>query len=232
MNHTVKSSVTVLVLMLSACATTSSSIYFSSQTAADASLAAFDKNNPDCELWSNWQKMCSRTGKGGTTICTVDPNQPVKASAPFCADTSGESRLANDSQQKSMMRFCQTLPTASSNEQMQFAGCALFSRKRPFNGYNLAARRGHSCLEWFDTQTKISVCSEDDATGTSCESLSRARYSGGPLACARAIEPLHCGLSEYGIQQDLRGLDVLVGDGLHYLPNNFPVNGLSCSYRK
>ena len=39
-------------------------IFYPSQTAADADLVRFERENPSCQLWTNWQKMCSRTGEG------------------------------------------------------------------------------------------------------------------------------------------------------------------------
>jgi len=34
-------------------------IYYKTQAAADRALEAFDTANPSCQLWTNWQKMCS-----------------------------------------------------------------------------------------------------------------------------------------------------------------------------
>ena len=41
---------------------------------ADRALQAFDKNHPECAVWSNWRKLCSRIGPGGSNYCRTDPD--------------------------------------------------------------------------------------------------------------------------------------------------------------
>src|SRR3954464_6240791 len=53
----------------------------------DRQMMAFDRSHPQCQLWTNWQKMCSRTGPGGATYCAIDAEMRVNPSRPFCVDT-------------------------------------------------------------------------------------------------------------------------------------------------
>ena len=87
------------------------SIYYKSQAAADTALAAFDKDNPSCQLWTNWQKMCSRTGEGGAASCIKGRQLSVKPStAPFAQTTCTilvHFRTKRQHRQASSLRFCQ-----------------------------------------------------------------------------------------------------------------------------
>ena len=58
--------------------------FYSDQKVADANLDAFDKANPTCQMWTNWQKMCGRIDRDGKSHCVSDSDRPVKPSAPFC----------------------------------------------------------------------------------------------------------------------------------------------------
>lgn len=137
--------------------------YASSYSTADGALLAFGEANAKCQIWTNWQKMCSRTGEGGRSICILDVDRPVSPSEPFCA-SSDESRARPDlnnlsaKQQASALRFCsrqdaRRSPTGEKNEQ-----CA-FSSDRPFNGYRLAARLHPWCGQWNEAVTRRPVCS-------------------------------------------------------------------------
>ena len=162
MVQTIKSGITALVLLLSACATTSSSIYFSSQAAADASLTAFDKNNPDCQLWTNWQKMCSRTGEGGATRCITDSQKSVRPSTPFCAEPSAISFSLTDildlGQKKSAERFypqyISSLEKGISSNKDNY---------RPFSGSNLSSRRHPYCNVWATENEGKAICAEGES---------------------------------------------------------------------
>ena len=185
MVQTVKSGITALVLLLSACATTSSSIYFSSQTAADASLTAFDKNNPDCQLWTNWQKMCSRTGRDGSTFCSTDPGIRVKPSRPFCTfrvipkeghpfpvspdvpETLTEPRASTNSRNRFCAKFwdgkAQPLfilddETAALHKNIPL--CAGYKISRPFNGLDSVPQQNPRCKKWNKIHTGMLYCSE------------------------------------------------------------------------
>lgn len=53
--------------------------------AADRQMIAFGEANPQCQLWTNWERLCSRTGLGGGIQCHIDPGRRVASSLPFCA---------------------------------------------------------------------------------------------------------------------------------------------------
>lgn len=152
------------------------------EAGGDAQLAAFDRANPQCQLWTNWQKMCSRTGPGGETICVVDPARRVRPSEPFCSGFSDSPRVRpraadlSARQAASINRFCSparasTGPTGAPNEE-----CGL-SPARPFNGYRLAARLHPWCGQWSDALTGAPVCNMDGAGGLpSCRALARRGF--------------------------------------------------------
>jgi hypothetical protein len=153
-----------LVLTLAACATTAStpSIYYKSQAEADAALAAFDKDNPDCQLWTNWQKMCSRTGENGKTWCALDLEVPVKPSRPFCANTNGLSflpvELHDMDQIASAERFIKRLPSRLDAVDNEYR--IKMSRVRPFSGKNLGSRRHPYCNVWSRESDGKAICAE------------------------------------------------------------------------
>lgn len=84
--------------------------YSRNQQHADVALAAFGEANLQCQLWTNWQKMCSRTGEGGAVACSTDPDRPVAPSEPFC--TAGEAAPPTRAQVKSFERFCKLRRTS------------------------------------------------------------------------------------------------------------------------
>lgn len=61
---------------------TQNGIFYTDQKAADAALVQFANSNPDCQLWTNWEKMCSRTS--GASTCIRDSRLQVRPSTPFC----------------------------------------------------------------------------------------------------------------------------------------------------
>ncbi len=147
-------------------------IYYSTQAAADADLNRFELDNPSCQLWTNWQKMCSRTGSGGKAVCVLDEDMPVRPSKPFCdraSDPVPSVPLADhpDDQQKllespaarlSRNRFCVAYyaddPSMTSFEHREsgaFKGipfCVEFASNRPFNGERGSLARHPACDEW------------------------------------------------------------------------------------
>jgi hypothetical protein len=70
-------------------ASSSNSIYYPDQLSADIALDSFGRDQPQCLLWTNWQKICSRTGLNGEITCAMDSGFKVRPSTPFCAGISG-----------------------------------------------------------------------------------------------------------------------------------------------
>jgi hypothetical protein len=138
-----------------------SSIYFKSQKAADAALEKFDKHHPDCQLWTNWQKMCSRIGRSGkNTHCNKDHSFRAKPTRPFCLSNSesqlidSADELPNSSDHELLNIFC-TRFRASGGLRV----CEEMLENRPFNGRSLAALRHPFCEIW--GQGGQNICSEN-----------------------------------------------------------------------
>jgi hypothetical protein len=134
-----------VMLALAACATTTStpSIYYKTQAEADVALAAFDTDNPDCQLWTNWQKMCSRTGDGGATYCTKNADLKARPSVPFCAAPIWLQKNNQENETLSSLRFCKK--TFIDENRVK---CALYQNNRPFSYFSIHARINKWCREW------------------------------------------------------------------------------------
>lgn len=122
-------------------------IYYHSQAEADAALDQFGRDNPTCELWTNWQKACVR-GADGAAICYVDRGRRVRPSVPFCtgavarADGRDPTRLPANATaiRRSIERFC--LPRRVWDPDMEYydgsdgsfspSSVCVFSSRRPF----------------------------------------------------------------------------------------------------
>ncbi|HEX8401244.1 MAG TPA: hypothetical protein VF628_06015 [Allosphingosinicella sp.] len=140
----------LLPLVLLACIGPSDavrSVALVSEQQADAALAAFEASNPSCEIWSNWQKMCSRIGS--TVHCTIDRAKRVKPSAPFCV---GQWEEATEEEQASRMRFCEE-PDYLTFGKRRLPACNRYRADRPFNGRRLKPIISPACAEWREEKT-------------------------------------------------------------------------------
>lgn len=125
----------------------SASIFYRTQAEADVALQKFDNENPKCELWTNWQKMCSRTGINGRTECVIDPDYVVRPSTPFCAEASIPDRVRF--RQSEQFFSAKSLEFRSRQRYCKFDGKTLYcANERPFNGSHLSARRHRLCEIW------------------------------------------------------------------------------------
>lgn len=128
-----------------------SDIYYPNQAAAEAALAQFDRDNPGCEVWTNWQRLCVR-GRTGQPHCFIDTRRPVRPSTPFCAfvpsGAGSEVFLAAqiDSREslrgRSVFRYCNSAPTPGTNDfagswdnegRFLARGACAFRANRPFS---------------------------------------------------------------------------------------------------
>ena len=113
-----------------------------SQAEADADLAKFDRDNPGCELWTNWQRMCSRLG--GETHCIKDAAHIVRPSKAFCVGHwDGLDRQSIASQ----FRFCRKRGEIYYSAK-RLPVCEEYVAERPFDGRRLATRVSPGCAEW------------------------------------------------------------------------------------
>ena len=163
---------------------TNPSIYYRSQAEADADLARYDLDNPSCQLWTNWQKMCSRVGAEGIRRCTRDPRHAVRPSKPFCAvrlvaepgepilvepelpETLTESRASSTSRR----RFCATLWNGERrlvpfkpevvDAHRSVPLCIAYKVPRPFDGLDWQSQNHPNCKEWQKEGGGLYRCSQ------------------------------------------------------------------------
>ena len=127
-------------------------IYYRNQLAADTDLTLFDIANPNCQLWTNWQKMCARLDAQGGMHCVVDPGRPARPSTPFCvAGSKGHSDIAlttnwSRSMLQSIGRYCEDKNPGHPTAATAIAYCQ-FKTKRPFGDRLAAAGKAHK-LNW------------------------------------------------------------------------------------
>ena len=136
-------------------------IYYTSQARADAELAEFDRGHSDCQLWTNWQKMCSRSGPGGRTSCKTSVRRDLRPSAPFCVGKedggirrpyeSGGFRRPDESDGsralQSSLRFCIYPAGKPATLEAQIEACE-YLPSRPFGGHDLREQAHSWCATW------------------------------------------------------------------------------------
>ncbi|MDM8012092.1 MAG: hypothetical protein QUV08_14140 [Parasphingorhabdus sp.] len=211
----------VSCLTLLSCATAKSSsandIYYGSQEEADTALAAFEKENPSCELWSNWQKMCSRTGLEGQVHCNKADTLSVKPSATFCVakpdeQFSGPGADATSREISSFFRFCEVPPNFEGSYEEKREACN-WDKSRPFAGRSLTELSHPWCKTWRLTKA--------------LDETDRHYY------CSRRDIPKWCAHADgmgYGVQDDQTTVNV----GIYTILNreSLPLNGIYCRWRK
>jgi hypothetical protein len=176
---------------------------------ADIQLAAFDRDHPQCRLWTNWEKMCSRTGPNGETRCTEDPDRVVEPSEPFCVAQEGVAiadRAFTGDQRASAGRFCRRRATFVSRmgpngwERRPDDSCLDQDPNRPFNGRQIAARLHPWCGAWNDVRTHRRLCSTHPARGErDCAQLThQAHANSSGLYCSHWQLPSWCLRAESG----------------------------------
>jgi hypothetical protein len=116
---------------------------------SDRSLKEYDQAHPDCDLWTDWRKLCSRMGPDGATTCTIDSHHPAKPSAPFCAD----SKLGHHdslAEAASRRRFCAKWDDAEYDRRSGavYRTCKFYKAERPFNGTSIEPMASPYCLAW------------------------------------------------------------------------------------
>ena len=182
---------------------------------ATSELVAFDHANPDCQLWTNWNRMCSRTGPNGDTHCVRDPDRSVTPSAPFCVIEGGKVWFERDwtaEQRASAERFCNRAedmtvgwsklgPTGELERYSATArGCTEFDPDRPFNGKRVSARRHPWCLAWGRVREDKVACTERGSKrdGPSCGGLAMQRHADKlGLFCGERAVPDWCPGASY-----------------------------------
>ncbi len=182
---------------------------------ADRALKAFDEKNPECALWSDWHKLCSRTGPGGSTYCRTDPSHPVNASTPFCARSSTSYLRMRPAELKSRDRF--RIP-GRKNE---------YTADRPFNGSTVQAIDHPLCKEWVAPGHGESM--RPDPKRVVFSDVKRATLSPDdyPFECQTFNRPPPCQNIVTG--ETFRNRDTeFVVETARYRIKNSPVIGLYC----
>jgi hypothetical protein len=128
--------------------------------ASDRDLLEYDRSHPECDLWTDWRKLCSRMGPNGATTCTVDTHHPAKASAPFCADSKlGHRDMRAEAASRS--RFCAKwrVPEFDRTSGKVERDCEFYKVERPFNGARVETLATPYCLKWLGPRNRYSPLS-------------------------------------------------------------------------
>lgn len=148
-------------------------MYYKSRAEAEADLDLFERDYPKCMLWTNWQKMCSRTGRNSKIHCAEDRERRVRPSAPFCAHYINSDYGRNKPDQvASILRFCKSKHIAGQLSEdgvkFQVTECRRYSPARPFNGKRLSARLNPLCATWTTQNNGILKCTRVVAADATC----------------------------------------------------------------
>lgn len=124
-------------------------IYYKSQASADIYLNRYAISHPTCEIWTNWRKVCSRSGDGGAVLCSNSEKQ-VEPSVPFCLAERGEpyrGLLPNVSpaERLSFNRFCVEY---GDGVETSLEDCVRWRTDRPFNNLRLSELDHPWCNRW------------------------------------------------------------------------------------
>lgn len=117
------------------------SIYYATQNESDIALAAFSEKNPNCKLWTNWQKLCSRSGPAKSVECMSDESRPVRPSTPFCVAEENTNIIVTTERtpaERSALRYCVaeeagTSTGIRSSQPIRF--CNKYAKNRPFSEF-------------------------------------------------------------------------------------------------
>jgi hypothetical protein len=164
---------------------------------ADRQMIAFGEAHPGCPLWTNWEKLCSRTGPEGGVHCQIDPGRRVRPSRPFCARSEGSSNMWPTAQRVSIDRYCLThgiIPDPLEPGRSILV-CARWDPHRPFNGRRVAALLQPGCGGLSVAESGRQICGDHASAGRlpECASLAAAGYEHPRLLeCTRWTGNHHC----------------------------------------
>lgn len=188
---------------------------------ADRQMIAYGEAHPECRLWSNWEKLCSRTGPGRDVRCVADPDRPVEPSAPFCVrrNLSNPSWVLDDDERASRLRFClepRTVPGGGDGEPNTGTRiCARYDPQRPFNGRRVGAWMHPSCQGLNEAETGRPICVRggDAVAGIpDCETLAAEGHENPRLlTCSAWSGPSSCHAAPVRAGRSLRGENVTFG---------------------
>ena len=223
--------------------------YNSSQ--ADRSLKAFDEGHPLCALWTDWHKLCSRTGPDGSTYCRTDSLFPARASAVFCVRDFSQTKPEQTSAEvvsRNRFSHVEKNPCGRSSGVSCFAPpTRVWIQMRPFGGRYLGQMEHPSCVVWniYNKDGSREMCAEDGrSTMQSCKSSKFTSHTQPyPYVCAEFSRHYLCPAFQKNIfAEKIRGLsglnyynlDVETSNGLlmqtktEVRANGSPVWGIYC----
>ncbi|WP_411341751.1 hypothetical protein V6U71_08010 [Sphingopyxis sp. J-6] len=142
---------TFTVFTVSAETTRTPSIFYNSSAEAVRDFDSFPQSHPSCAIWTNWQKVCSRTGKNRELHCKKAAVQ-IRPSKVFCAaeyegGLGGPRSDAPALEQASFLRFC-NVPDGFSGSYSERLEYCDWQPDRPFNGRRLAELKHPWCERW------------------------------------------------------------------------------------
>jgi hypothetical protein len=157
---------------------------------------AFGRKYYSCDVWTDWQSICTRTGKGGAIVCRQDPHVKVMPSEAFCVtgvwtdkpwyvtDTPG--------QRRSRLRFC----AARDVEQYgtdKVPVCREYASDRPFNGTHIDTQNSTECDVVRVESSSTDLCRNDGKPGAPrCQDIQNLFRAKQPLYCAKWKENSQC----------------------------------------
>ena len=205
---------------------------------ADRELEAFDKTHPQCRLWTDWHKLCSRTGPAGSTYCRTDPEHQAEPSTPFCADQEnfGAARISE-------LRYTGHRPRAlRDSDDINWSG--MYRPNRPFNGSRFSEWANPACQVWtMKVHDKFEDCAADNRKNLpSCQArrFAEAKFTQRTeISCKIFRDFCPKFQSLFADQRQLDGVDsnvapVVIGSS-RYALTDYPVHGLDtdgCSQKR
>lgn len=132
-------------------------------------LKEFGETNPKCAMWTDWQRLCSRTGSGGSTYCRKDETYKVSSSAPFCAVATAFIPDTAD-QKASRNRFCIKYKRIWANQEEKVPTgplqCVEYRSPRPFSGERITQMLHPLCTSWGTGEPGKTICRSSDSGNT------------------------------------------------------------------
>jgi hypothetical protein len=194
---------------------------------ADQALRHFDINHRECELWSDWRKLCSRIGPNGSTYCQIDSSHPVKPSAPFCARqngmpyfTDGDNLPRNESEQQRRSRFRFSEVTSDGNR--------VWIRDRPFYERSFRQRNIRSCKIYSylrEIDHSLQICSN--------KPIDKIGYCQHDLGDEKSYSKVYISCEKWANSWGNQGSPITRGESISggeiqkvHAPNSFPFNGM------
>jgi hypothetical protein len=175
-------------------------------SSADRKLLNYDRAHPDCDLWTNWRKLCSRMGPNGETTCRTDLYHSAKPSEPFCAD-SKPGRQDTPAEALSRNRYCAEFSVDGPRR------CRFYQADRPFNGTRIAQLETPDCLRWTSLAGACATNASDAEGLPLCSTVSiREPKQIAPYSCTKWSPGIQCAHPVGGDEPDRdNGIDMLMG---------------------